>query len=44
MTQMSIKKGIRKHGKLAKDAVVNEFRNMFKEKGALKPMRKQADN
>jgi hypothetical protein len=37
LTQMSVKKGLAKHGKAAKMAVAKEFKQLFREKKVLKP-------
>jgi hypothetical protein len=37
LTQMSVKKGLAKHGEAAKVAVAKEFKQLFKEKKVLKP-------
>lgn len=39
MTQLTVKKGIQKHGKMAVDLIVKEFIQLFDIKKALKPIR-----
>jgi hypothetical protein len=41
MTQLSIPKALRKHGKLAEDSLVDEFVQLFKTKRALVPIMKR---
>ena len=38
MTQLTVKKGIEKHGKIAVDAIVKEFNQLFFTKKALRPI------
>ena len=41
LTQLTMKKGLAKHGKLAEQAVCKEFVQLFKEKKALKSVRRE---
>ena len=41
LTQLSVKKGIDKHGKLAEESICKEFIQLFREKKALKPVKRK---